>query len=77
MATDIVIPQLGTEITEAEITEWLVREGDSVSEGDPLLTITTTKMSIDIEAPASGILTSIALGEGELASVGTVVGVIG
>ena len=75
MSTQILIPQLGTEITEAEITEWLVKDGASVAEGDPILAITTTKMAIDIEAPASGVLT-IKMTEGELAPVGAVVGEI-
>lgn len=77
MAAQILIPQLGTEITEAEITEWLVKEGDSVTEGDPVLTITTTKMAIDIDAPASGTLVRILVAEGELVAVGAVVGEIG
>lgn len=77
MAAQILIPQLGTEITGAEITEWLVKEGDSVTEGDPVLTITTTKMAIDIDAPASGTLVRILVAEGELVAVGAVVGEIG
>lgn len=76
MATDILIPQLGNEITEAEITEWLVSEGESVSEGDPIVTITTTKMAIDLEAPATGKLMKISAQEGDLASVGTSIGQI-
>lgn len=74
MATDIVIPQLGNEITEAEMTEWLVAVGDEVEEGDPVLTITTTKMALDLDAPASGKLAEIVVEEGELVEVGTVVG---
>ena len=73
MSTKILIPQLGTEITEAEITEWLVKDGSTVAEGDPILSISTTKMAIDIEAPASGVLT-IRMAEGDLAAVGAVVG---
>lgn len=74
MATDIVIPQLGNEITEAEMTEWLVATGDKVEEGDPVLTITTTKMALDLDAPASGVLTEILVEAGELVEVGDVVG---
>ncbi len=75
MSTQILIPQLGTEITEAEITEWLVKDGATVALGDPILSISTTKMAIDIEAPASGVLT-IKMTEGDLAPVGAVVGEI-
>ena len=69
--TPVPVPQLGTEITEAEVTEWLVADGADVAEGDPIVTITTTKMAIDIEAPAKGTL-QIRIEEGEIASVGSV-----
>ena len=74
--TSILVPQLGNEILEAEVTEWLVAEGAIVAEGDVLVTITTTKMAIEIEAPVSGTLTRIAVQEGELAAVGASLGEI-
>lgn len=70
--TPVLVPQLGNEISEAEVTEWLVAEGAMVAAGDVLVTITTTKMAIDIEAPIAGTLTRIAIAEGELADVGAV-----
>ena len=74
--TSILVPQLGNEILEAEVTEWLVAEGAIVAEGDVLVTITTTKMAIEIEAPVSGTLIRIAVQEGELAAVGASLGEI-
>ena len=65
------VPQLGNEITEAEVTEWLKADGDSVEEGEPIVSITTTKMAIELEAPASGTL-HIRVPEGEIAAVGAV-----
>ena len=76
MSTSIVVPQLGNEIGEAEVTEWLVKEGDSVAEGDPVVVITTTKMSMELEAPAAGTLKKIAVDEGELVGVGATLGEI-
>jgi len=75
--TPILVPQLGNEILEAEVTEWLVAEGAEVAAGDELVTITTTKMAVDIEAPVSGRLIRIAIPEGELAKVGATLGEIG
>jgi pyruvate/2-oxoglutarate dehydrogenase complex dihydrolipoamide acyltransferase (E2) component len=72
MATPVVVPQLGNEISEAEVTEWLKAEGDAVEEGDLIVSITTTKMAIDIEAPAAGTLARILVPEGELVGVGAV-----
>jgi len=70
------MPQLGNEITEAEITEWLITEGASIKEGDLVVMITTTKMSIEIEAPVSGTLVKILVSEGDLADVGARLGEI-
>lgn len=75
--TPILVPQLGNEITEAEVTEWLVAEGAQVAAGEVIVTITTTKMAIDIEAPVAGRLSRIAIPEGELAEVGATLGEIG
>jgi pyruvate/2-oxoglutarate dehydrogenase complex dihydrolipoamide acyltransferase (E2) component len=76
MSTPILLPQLGNEITEAEVTEWLKAEGDSVEQDELILIITTTKMSLEIEAPVAGILKKILVPEGELAEVGTTLGII-
>ncbi len=70
--TPVLVPQLGNEIAEAEVTEWLVAEGAIVAAGDVLVTITTTKMAIDIEAPVAGTLARIVIAEGDLADVGAV-----
>jgi pyruvate/2-oxoglutarate dehydrogenase complex dihydrolipoamide acyltransferase (E2) component len=67
--TPLVVPQLGNEVTEAEVTEWLKADGAAVEEGEPVVNISTTKMAMDLEAPASGTL-KIVVEEGEIAEVG-------
>lgn len=74
-ATPILVPQLGNEITEAEVSEWLVADGDTVATGDLVVVIATTKASMELEAPASGTLT-IALEEGEIAEIGATLATI-
>jgi len=69
--TPVPVPQLGNEITEAEVTEWLRSDGDSVEKGEPIVSVTTTKMAIEIEAPVAGTL-HIRIPEGEIAGVGAV-----
>lgn len=54
--TEVRLPKPGDAITEAEITEFLVADGASVTEGDPLYSIATDKVEMDIEAPASGVV---------------------
>ena len=55
--TEIRMPKPGDAITEAEVTEVYVAEGQSAVEGDPLYAIATDKVEMDIEAPASGVVT--------------------
>ena len=74
--TDIMIPNLGNEISEAEITEWLVGIGEEVEEDDVVLLISTTKTSLEIESPVSGKISQINFNEGELVQVGDIVGKI-
>ena len=48
MATEILVPQLGNEGTEAEVTEWAAGVGDSVSAGEVVVVISTTKAALEI-----------------------------
>ncbi len=73
--TDVRLPKPGDAITEAEITELLVDDGATVSEGDPLYSIATDKVEMDIEAPASGIV-SWKIEEGRTYDIGVLVAVI-
>ena len=76
MDVPVVVPQLGNEITEAEVTEWLKAVGDSVEAGELIAVITTPKVSLEIEALAAGTLKEITLVEGDLAEVGAILAVI-
>lgn len=71
---EVRMPKPGDAITEAEVTELYVADGAHVSEGDALYQIATDKVEMDIEAPASGIVTwKVSVGEsydvGELLAV--------
>ena len=76
MATDILVPQLGNEVTEAEVTEWVAAVGDEVKSGEIVVVISTTKAALEIEASADGTLSEMRVDEGELTEVGAVLGVI-
>ena len=76
MDVPIVLPQLGNEIDEAQIDEWLKAVGDSVEKGEQIVVITTPKLTLEIEAPASGTLSEILVPADELASVGATLGII-
>ena len=76
MDISVVMPQLGNEIEEGQIAQWLKAEGDTVTVGEPLLVIETPKVTIDIDAPASGVLKQIVAQVDDLAAVGATLGVI-
>jgi pyruvate/2-oxoglutarate dehydrogenase complex dihydrolipoamide acyltransferase (E2) component len=60
MATEIIAPRLGVTVTEIRIVEWLVDDGATVSEGDPLVVVATDKVNHELPAPASGIVHQMA-----------------
>lgn len=75
MAVDVVLPKIGFAMTEGQITEWLVQDGQAVNEGQPLFTLEADKSANEVEAPATGTL-KILQPAGSIYEVGTVIGVI-
>lgn len=72
----LLMPQLGNEIEEAQIDLWHKQIGETVAEGEMLVTITTPKVTMELEAPASGTLVEVLAEEDEIASVGATLGMI-
>ena len=75
MATEILLPKIGFSMNEGELSEWLAKDGDQVTEGQPLFTLEADKSTNEVEAPATGTL-RIAKDAGETYEVGTVLGSI-
>ena len=75
MAVKIVMPSLGMYTIEGELTRWLVAEGTQVKEGQQILELTTEKTTVEIEAPAAGILHHV-LSEGQQTRVEGLLGYI-
>ena len=59
MATEITMPQMGFDMTEGVIANWLKAEGDTVKKGDAIAEIETDKTTIQIEAFSGGVLSKI------------------
>src|SRR5207237_686827 len=77
MAADIVMPQLGLTMTEGSVTTWLKTPGDRVERGEPLFTVETDKVEMEVESTASGYLNSVLVDVGQVVNVGTVIARIG
>jgi 2-oxoglutarate dehydrogenase E2 component (dihydrolipoamide succinyltransferase) len=74
MAVELKIPSVGESITEVEIGEWLKAEGDRAEKDENLVVIETEKVTFELAAPVSGIVTKVLKKKGAVASVGEVIG---
>ncbi|MGH3110790.1 MAG: dihydrolipoamide acetyltransferase family protein [Gaiellaceae bacterium] len=77
MAHSFKLPDLGEGLTEGEVARWLVAEGDTIAEDDPLVEIQTDKATVEIPSPYAGTVLKIVTAAGEIAPVGAVLVVIG
>jgi 2-oxoglutarate dehydrogenase E2 component (dihydrolipoamide succinyltransferase) len=76
VATDIVVPALGESVTTATVARWIKQQGDTVAADEPLVELETDKVTVEVNAPSAGVLSSIAVPEGSEVEVGSVLGVV-
>ena len=76
MFYEIKVPETGFGIAEATIVEWFKSIGDEVQEGEPIVSVETEKVNVEIPAPGSGILSEIRCRIGDVVPVGNVLGII-
>ena len=76
MATEVLLPQWGMNMEDGLLVKWLVKEGDAVQAGQPLVEIETAKINSELESPVNGIVAHIMSREGTTVDVGTLVAVI-
>ena len=74
--TEIRVPTLGESVTEATIGKWFKQPGDAVAVDEPLVELETDKVTIEVPAPAAGVLGAIAAKDGETVAVGALLGEI-
>jgi len=75
--TEIRVPALGESVTEATIGKWFKKPGEAVAVDEPLVELETDKVTIEVPAPAAGVLSEIAAKNGETVAVGALLGAIG
>ncbi|MGT2846703.1 dihydrolipoyl dehydrogenase [Streptococcus massiliensis] len=77
MATEVIMPKAGVDMTEGQIVQWNKKVGEFVKEGEILLEIMTDKVSMELEAEEDGYLIAILKGDGETVPVTEVIGYLG
>ncbi|MDP4156893.1 MAG: biotin/lipoyl-containing protein, partial [Bacillota bacterium] len=77
MAVEVVMPKLGMAMKEGTVSIWNKGVGDSVEKGEPIASVSSEKIEIDVESPAEGTVLKIAVPEGEGVPPGTVICYIG
>jgi 2-oxoglutarate dehydrogenase E2 component (dihydrolipoamide succinyltransferase) len=76
MATEIRVPTLGESVSEATIGKWFKKPGDAVKADEPLVELETDKVTLEVNAPAAGVLSEILVNEGDSVGVGALLGQI-
>ena len=74
MAIDIRVPTLGESISEATVGKWFKQRGDAVKADEPLVELETDKVTLEVNAPAAGVLTEIAAETGQTVAIGALLG---
>ncbi|MCB9957745.1 MAG: 2-oxoglutarate dehydrogenase complex dihydrolipoyllysine-residue succinyltransferase [Rhodospirillaceae bacterium] len=74
MSVQIVVPTLGESVTEATVAQWLKQVGDRVERDEPLVELETDKVTLEVNAPAAGVLGEVVAEAGATVEVGAVLG---
>lgn len=76
MAIELKVPEVGESVTEVQIGSWLKSEGDGIASDEALVEIESDKATVEVPAPASGVVTKILKQAGEMAEVGEVIALL-
>ena len=75
--TEIVVPTLGESVSEATVAQWLKKEGEAVKADEAIVELETDKVTLEVNAPADGVIAKIIVAEGDTVEVGAVLGELG
>ncbi|WP_309662978.1 2-oxoglutarate dehydrogenase complex dihydrolipoyllysine-residue succinyltransferase [Sphingomonas sp.] len=73
MATDVKVPTLGESITEGTLAQWLKQPGDAVAADEPIASLETDKVTVEVPSPVAGVFGEALVKEGETVAVGAVI----
>jgi 2-oxoglutarate dehydrogenase E2 component (dihydrolipoamide succinyltransferase) len=73
MATDVKVPALGESITEGTLAQWLKKPGEAVAQDEPIASLETDKVTVEVPSPFAGVLAEQVVKEGDTVAVGAVI----
>jgi 2-oxoglutarate dehydrogenase E2 component (dihydrolipoamide succinyltransferase) len=73
MATDVQVPALGESITEGTLAQWLKKPGDAVAADEPIASLETDKVTVEVPSPVAGVLAETLVNEGDTVAVGALI----
>src|SRR6187549_2101201 len=76
MATDVKVPALGESITEGTLAQWLKQPGEAVAADEPIASLETDKVSVEVPSPVAGVMGAQLVAVGDTVNVGAVIGQI-
>ncbi|MWV28381.1 2-oxoglutarate dehydrogenase complex dihydrolipoyllysine-residue succinyltransferase [Aurantiacibacter rhizosphaerae] len=76
MATEVKVPTLGESVTEATVGEWLKQPGDAVSADEPIVSLETDKVAVEVPSPVAGVLSEFTVELGDTVDVGAVIAMV-
>jgi 2-oxoglutarate dehydrogenase E2 component (dihydrolipoamide succinyltransferase) len=76
MATEVKVPVLGESVTEATVGQWLKKPGEAVALDEPICSLETDKVAVDVPSPVAGVMGQQIVKEGDTVNVGAVIAVI-
>ena len=76
MTQDVKVPTLGESVTEATVGEWLKQPGDAVAMDEPIVSLETDKVAVEVPSPVAGVLGKLTVEIGDTVEVGAVIGAL-
>ena len=76
MATEVKVPVLGESVTEATVGAWLKKPGDAVAVDEPIASLETDKVAVDVPSPVAGVMGQHMVSEGDTVNVGAVIAIV-
>ena len=76
MATEVKVPTLGESVTEATVGQWLKKPGEAVALDEPIVSLETDKVAVDVPSPVAGTLGDIIAKEGDTVNVGALLAMV-